>query len=59
MHPYIHISVATPVVVVAVFTLKTFRISIQYLLFLTLQGKETDFRNHNLSTNIPSRAMSL
>ena len=32
------------VVVVVVFTLKTVLTSIQYLLFLTLQGKETNFQ---------------
>ena len=36
------------VVVVVVLTLKTVLTSIQYLLFLTLQGKETNFRGHKL-----------
>ena len=35
--------------VVAVFTLKTVLTSIQYLLFLTLQGKETNLRGHKLT----------
>ena len=35
-------------IVVVVFTLKTVLTSIQYLLFLTLQGKETNFRGHKL-----------
>ena len=39
------------VVVVVVFTLKTVLASIQYLLFLTLQGKETNFRGHKLTQN--------
>ena len=39
------------VVVVVVFTLKTVLTSIQYLLFLTLQGKETNFRGHKLTQN--------
>ena len=39
------------VVVVVVFTLKTVLTSIQYLLFLTLQGKETNFRGHQLTQN--------
>ena len=34
-----------------VFTLKTVLTSIQYLLFLTLQGKETNFRGHKLTQN--------
>ena len=38
-------------VVVVVFTLKTVLTSIQYLLFLTLQGKETNFRGHKLTQN--------
>ena len=38
-------------VVVAVFTLKTVLTSIQYLLFLTLQGKETNFRGKKLTQN--------
>ena len=37
------------VVVVVVFTLKTVLTSIQYLLFVTLQGKETNFRGHKLT----------
>ena len=44
MHTYIH-------VVVVIFTLKTVLTSIQYLLFLTLQGKETNFRCHKLTQN--------
>ena len=36
---------------VAAFTLKTVLTSIQYLLFLTLQGKETNFRGHKLTQN--------
>ena len=36
---------------VVVFTLKTFLTSIQYLLFLTLQGKDTNFRGHKLTQN--------
>ena len=39
------------VVVVVVFTLKTVLTSIQYLFFLTLQGKETNFRGHKLTQN--------
>ena len=39
------------VVGVVVFTLKTVLTSIQYLLFLTLQGKETNFRGHKLTQN--------
>ena len=39
------------VVVVVVFTLKTVLTSIQYLLFLTLQGKEKNFRGHKLAQN--------
>ena len=39
------------VIVVVVFTLKTVLTSIQYLLFLTLQGKETNFRGHKLTQN--------
>ena len=35
--------------VVVVLTLKTVLASIQYLLFLTLQGKETNFRGHKLT----------
>ena len=43
-------------VVVVVFTLKTVLTSIQYLLFLTLQGKETNFRaNPAVNTPRPSR----
>ena len=38
-------------VVVVVLTLKTVLTSIQYLLFLTLQGKETNFRGHKLTQN--------
>ena len=38
-------------VVVVVFPLKTALTSIQYLLFLTLQGKETNFRGHKLTQN--------
>ena len=38
-------------VVVVVFTLKTVLTSIQSLLFLTLQGKETNFRGHTLTQN--------
>ena len=41
----------TVVVVVVVFTLKTVLTSIQYLLFLILQGKETNFRGHKLTQN--------
>ena len=37
------------VVVVVVFTSKTVLIPIQYLLFLTLQGKEMNFRGHKLT----------
>ena len=37
--------------VVVVFTLKTVLNSIQYVLFLTLQGKETTFRGHKLTQN--------
>ena len=36
---------------VAVFTLKTVLTCIQYLLFFTLQGKETNFRGHKLTQN--------
>ena len=39
------------VVVVVVFILKTVLASILYLLFLTLQGKETNFRGHKLTQN--------
>ena len=39
------------VVVVVVFTLKTILISILYLLFLNLQGKETNFRGHKPTQN--------
>ena len=39
------------IVVVVVFTLETVLTSIQYLLFLTLQGKETYFRGHKLTQN--------
>ena len=39
------------VVVVVVSRLKPVLTSIQYLLFLTLQGEETDFRGHKLSQN--------
>ena len=39
------------IVVVVVFTLKTVLTSVQYLLFLTLQGKETNFRGHKLTQN--------
>ena len=39
------------VVVVVVFTLKTVMTSIQYLLVLTLQGKETNFCGHKLTQN--------
>ena len=39
------------VVVVVVFPLKTVLTSIQYLLFLPLQGKETNFRGHKLTQN--------
>ena len=39
------------VVVVVVFTLKIVLTSIQYLLFLTLQVKETNFRGHKLTQN--------
>ena len=43
---------ARPVVVrVVVFIFKTVMTSIQYLLFLTLQGKETNFRGHKLTQN--------
>ena len=38
-------------VVVVVFTLKTVLTSIQYLLFLTLQGEETNFRGYKLTQN--------
>ena len=38
-------------VVVVVFTLKTVLTSIQYILFLTLQGKETNSRGHKLTQN--------
>ena len=37
--------------VVVVFILKTVLTSIRYLLFLTLQGKETNFRGHKLTQN--------
>ena len=43
------------VVVVVVLTLKTVLTSIQYLLFLTLQGKETNFRGHKLTQNKENR----
>ena len=36
---------------VVVFTLKTVLTAIQYLLFLKLQGKETNFRGHKLTQN--------
>ena len=39
------------IVVVVVFTLKTVLTSIQYLIFLTLQGKETNLRGHKLTQN--------
>ena len=39
------------VAVVVVFTLKTVLTSIQYLLFLTLKGKETNSRGHKLTQN--------
>ena len=42
---------AVVVVVVVVFTLQTVLTSIQYLLFLTPQGKETNFRGHKLTQN--------
>ena len=42
---------AVKVVVVTVLTLKTVLTSIQYLLFLTFQGKETKFRGHKLTQN--------
>ena len=42
---------AVVVVVVVVFTLKPVLTSNQYLLFLTLQGKETNFRGHKLTQN--------
>ena len=48
---YLYLSVIMCVVVVVVFTLETVLISIQYLLFLTLQGKETNFRGHKLTQN--------
>ena len=35
----------------SLFTSKTVLTSIQYLLFLTLQGKETNFRGHKLTQN--------
>ena len=38
-------------VVVVVYTLKTVLTSIQYLLFLTLQGNETNLRRHKLTQN--------
>ena len=38
-------------VVVVVFTLKTVLTSVQYLLFLTHQDKETNFRRHKLTQN--------
>ena len=38
-------------VVVVVFTLKIALTSIQYLLFLTHQDKETNFRRHKLTQN--------
>ena len=46
-----HFRFVVVVVVVVVFTLKTVLTSIQYLLFLTLQGKETKFRGHKLTQN--------
>ena len=39
------------VVDVVFLTLKTVLTSIQYLLFITLQGKETNFRGHKLTRN--------
>ena len=39
------------VVVVVVFTLKTVLTFIQYLFFLTLQGKETNLHGHKLTQN--------
>ena len=42
---------ALVVVVVVVFTLKTILTSIQYILFLTIQGKHTNFRGHKLTQN--------
>ena len=39
------------IVIVVVFTLKTVLTSIQYLLFLTIQGKETNFRDHKPTQN--------
>ena len=38
-------------VVAELFTLETVLTSIQYLLFRTLQGKETNFRVHKLTQN--------
>ena len=45
------IKIILVIVVVVVFTLKTVLTSIQYLLFLTRQGKETNFRGHKLTQN--------
>ena len=39
------------IVVAVFFTLKTALTSIQYLLFLTLQGKNTNFRGYKLTEN--------
>ena len=39
------------VVIAELFTLKTVLTSIQYLLFRTLQGKETNLRVHTLTQN--------
>ena len=51
MHAARQPHVFLPFVVVVVFTIKTVLTSIQYLLFLTLQGKETNFRGHKLTQN--------
>ena len=38
-----------PRLIVVVFTLNTVLAPIQYILFLTFQGKETNFRGHRLT----------
>ena len=46
-----HCRVSADTVVVVVLALKPVLTSIQYFLFLTLQGKETKFRGHKLTQN--------
>ena len=51
LYTYINRHAGTLSVVVVVFTLKTVLTSIQYILFLILQGKETKIRGHKLTQN--------